>query len=130
MGLPPGQMGNSEVGHQNLGAGRITYQDFMRINRAIRDGAFFRNPVLLKVMGEVRRTGGRAAPDGPGLRRRRAQHIEHLFALLELARQQGMREQVSCTRSWTDATPRRGAALATWSSSRRDPARGHGRSPR
>ena len=56
VGLPPGQMGNSEVGHQNLGAGRVTYQDFMRISLAIRDGSFFRNPVLLKLMGEVRRT--------------------------------------------------------------------------
>src|ERR1700760_2536014 len=57
VGLPAGQMGNSEVGHQNLGAGRVTYQDLMRISVAIRDGSFFRNPVLLKVMGEVRRTG-------------------------------------------------------------------------
>src|SRR6476469_9979856 len=53
VGLPPGQMGNSEVGHQNLGAGRVTYQDLMRISLAVRDGSFSRNPVLLKVMGEV-----------------------------------------------------------------------------
>ena len=57
VGLPAGQMGNSEVGHQNLGAGRVTYQDLMRISVAIRDGCFFRNPVLLKVIGEVKRTG-------------------------------------------------------------------------
>src|SRR3979409_2449322 len=65
VGLPPGQMGNSEVGHQNLGAGRVTYQDLMRITVAIRDGSFFRNPVLLKVMGEVRRTGTRRHMLGP-----------------------------------------------------------------
>src|ERR671936_2626033 len=52
VGLPPGQMGNSEVGHQNLGAGRVKHQDIMRISLAIKDGSFFRNPVLLKKMGE------------------------------------------------------------------------------
>ncbi len=88
VGLPPGQMGNSEVGHQNLGAGRITYQDFMRITVAIRDGSFFRNPVLLKVVGEVRRNGTRLhlmglASDG-GVH----SHLSHLVALLELAKQQ------------------------------------------
>src|SRR3954469_9652172 len=57
VGLPAGQMGNSEVGHQNLGAGRVTYQDLMRISVAVRDGSFFRNPVLLKVIGEMKRTG-------------------------------------------------------------------------
>src|SRR5579864_6615225 len=55
VGLPPGQMGNSEVGHQNLGAGRVTYQDLMRISLAVRDGSFFRNPTLLNVVGDVRR---------------------------------------------------------------------------
>src|SRR3954471_6166173 len=47
VGLPEGQMGNSEVGHLNLGAGRIVYQELQRINVAIRDGSFFTNPVLL-----------------------------------------------------------------------------------
>jgi 2,3-bisphosphoglycerate-independent phosphoglycerate mutase len=88
VGLPPGQMGNSEVGHQNLGAGRVTYQDLMRISLAIRDGSFFRNPVLLKVMGELRRTHRRLhlmglASDG-GVH----SHISHLVALIEMARLQ------------------------------------------
>src|ERR1051326_6895556 len=88
VGLPPGQMGNSEVGHQNLGAGRVTYQDLMRISLAIRDGSFFRNPVFLKVMGEVRRTRRRLhlmglASDG-GVH----SHITHLFALIEMTGQQ------------------------------------------
>src|ERR1700740_758436 len=48
VGLPDGQMGNSEVGHLNLGAGRIVYQELQRINVAIRDGSFFQNPVLLE----------------------------------------------------------------------------------
>src|SRR3954464_14138605 len=46
VGLPPGQMGNSEVGHLTIGSGRILYQDLMRVNRAIADGSFFDNPVL------------------------------------------------------------------------------------
>jgi 2,3-bisphosphoglycerate-independent phosphoglycerate mutase len=88
VGLPPGQMGNSEVGHQNLGAGRVTYQDIMRITLAIRDGSFFRNPVLLKVMGQVRSAGRRLhlmglASDG-GVH----SHLDHLSALLEMAKQQ------------------------------------------
>lgn len=88
VGLPPGQMGNSEVGHQNLGAGRVTYQDLMRISLAIRDGSFFRNPVLLKVMGEMRRTGKRLHLMGLVSDGGVHSHIQHLFALLEMARQQ------------------------------------------
>jgi 2,3-bisphosphoglycerate-independent phosphoglycerate mutase len=88
VGLPAGQMGNSEVGHQNLGAGRVTYQDLMRISLAIRDGTFFRNPVLLKVMGEVRRTGKRLHLMGLLSDGGVHSHIQHLFALLEMARQQ------------------------------------------
>lgn len=48
VGLPPGQMGNSEVGHVNLGAGRVVYQDFTRVTKAIEDGDFFENPVFIK----------------------------------------------------------------------------------
>src|SRR5438105_1028066 len=88
VGLPPGQMGNSEVGHQNLGAGRVTYQDLMRISVAIRDGSFFRNPVLLKVMGEVRRTGRRLHMLGLLSDGGVHSHISHVIALIEMARQQ------------------------------------------
>src|ERR1700738_651155 len=88
VGLPPGQMGNSEVGHQNLGAGRVTYQDLMRISLAIKDGSFFRTPVLLKVMGEVRRTGKRLHLMGLLSDGGVHSHIQHLFGLLEMAPQQ------------------------------------------
>ena len=50
VGLPDGQMGNSEVGHLNIGAGRIVYQDLLRINNEIEDGSFFKNPQLLKAI--------------------------------------------------------------------------------
>jgi len=85
VGLPPGQMGNSEVGHLNLGAGRIVYQDLTRITRAVRDGSFFENAVL-RTSIEASRRNGRALhlmgllSDG-GVH----SHISHLFALLELA---------------------------------------------
>ncbi len=58
VGLPEGQMGNSEVGHLNLGAGRVVPQDLVRINLAIDDGSFFRNETLLETCAAVRESGG------------------------------------------------------------------------
>jgi 2,3-bisphosphoglycerate-independent phosphoglycerate mutase len=112
VGLPAGQMGNSEVGHQNLGAGRVTYQDLMRITVAVRDGSFFRNPVLLKVMGEVRRTGARLHLMGLLSDGGVHSHISHLFALLELAKQQGVAADqvtVHAILDGRDTPPRSGA---------------------
>jgi len=112
VGLPPGQMGNSEVGHQNLGAGRVTYQDFMRISLAIRDGSFFRNPVLLKVMGEVRRTKHKLHLMGLLSDGGVHSHISHLVALVDMAKQQGLaRDQVivHAIMDGRDTPPRSGA---------------------
>ncbi|NIS75280.1 MAG: 2,3-bisphosphoglycerate-independent phosphoglycerate mutase, partial [Deltaproteobacteria bacterium] len=53
VGLPAGQMGNSEVGHLNIGAGRVVYQDFVRINKAVQDGSFSENGVILDVMNKA-----------------------------------------------------------------------------
>ncbi len=58
VGLPEGQMGNSEVGHLNLGAGRIVHQDIVRVSDAIESGAFFENPALLKLLGDVKQRNG------------------------------------------------------------------------
>jgi 2,3-bisphosphoglycerate-independent phosphoglycerate mutase len=113
VGLPPGQMGNSEVGHQNLGAGRVTYQDLMRITLAVRDGSFFRNPVLLKVMGEVRRTGHRLHLMGLLSDGGVHSHIDHLFALLEMAKQQQLKPDqvvVDAILDGRDTPPRSGAS--------------------
>jgi 2,3-bisphosphoglycerate-independent phosphoglycerate mutase len=113
VGLPPGQMGNSEVGHQNLGAGRVTYQDFMRITVAIRDGSFFRNPVLLKVMGELRRTGRRLHLMGLLSDGGVHSHISHVVALLEMAQQQGLAADqvvVHAIMDGRDTPPRSGAS--------------------
>ncbi len=86
VGLPPGQMGNSEVGHLNLGAGRIVYQELTRINMAIEDGSFFENPVLKDIMTKVRESEG-ARLHLMGLVSDGGVHsqMEHLFALIEMA---------------------------------------------
>ena len=90
VGLPPGQMGNSEVGHLNLGAGRIVYQDLTRIDKAVEDGDLARNAVLLDAWKRARSGGtlhliGLVSPGGVH------SHERHLFALLRLAAAAGVR---------------------------------------
>ena len=89
VGLPDGIMGNSEVGHMNIGAGRIVYQDLMRIDKAIDDGAFFDNPQLGAIMDTV--AGRDKALHLMGLVSDGGVHsqLTHLFALLEMARKKG-----------------------------------------
>lgn len=90
VGLPDGQMGNSEVGHMNIGAGRIVYQDLTRIDAAIEDGSFFTNPALVAACRGARAAGGTLhlfgllSPGGVH------SHEEHLFAMIELARREGV----------------------------------------
>lgn len=90
VGLPEGQMGNSEVGHLNMGAGRVVYQELTRISRAIRERSFYDNPVLLEAMDKARER--KSALHLMGLLSDGGvhSHIEHLYALLELARDQGL----------------------------------------
>ena len=89
VGLPDGQMGNSEVGHMNLGAGRVVYQDFTRVTKAIRDGEFFDNPVICGAV-DTAVSAGKAVhilgllSDG-GVH----SHQDHLVAMAELAAQRG-----------------------------------------
>jgi len=87
VGLPPGQMGNSEVGHLNIGAGRIVQMDISRIDSAIEDGRFFQNDVLLAAMKAARPHGG--ALHLMGLVSHGGVHSwhKHLYALLEMAKQ-------------------------------------------
>ncbi len=92
VGLPEGQMGNSEVGHLNIGAGRIVYQDLTRIDKAIEDGAFYRNPVLLECMHKTRSASGRLHLMGLLSDGGVHSHINHLFALLEIAKRAGVQE--------------------------------------
>ena len=90
VGLPDGQMGNSEVGHMNIGAGRIIYQDLTRITKAIADGDFFKNKALLVAMDNCKKNDSDLhlwglLSDG-GVH----SHIEHLYGLLEMAKKQGL----------------------------------------
>jgi 2,3-bisphosphoglycerate-independent phosphoglycerate mutase len=92
VGLPDGQMGNSEVGHLNIGAGRIVYQELQRIHVAIRDRSFFQNPVLLQAIETAKSQGKKLhllglVSDG-GVHA----HINHLTALLDLCQQQGLQD--------------------------------------
>jgi 2,3-bisphosphoglycerate-independent phosphoglycerate mutase len=90
VGLPDGTMGNSEVGHMNIGAGRVVPQDFVRINTAIHDRSFFENPVLTDLMSGLKQSGrtlhllGLLSDGGVH------SHMDHLFALMEMAKIAGL----------------------------------------
>jgi len=86
VGLPDGQMGNSEVGHLNIGAGRIVYQDYTRINRDIEDGSFFKNKVLVEAVERAKASKTSLHVMGLLSDGGVHSHINHLFALLELAK--------------------------------------------
>jgi 2,3-bisphosphoglycerate-independent phosphoglycerate mutase len=92
VGLPEGQMGNSEVGHLNFGAGRIVYQEITRIDKAIKDGSFFENHVLLGAINKVKENN--SALHLMGLVSDGGVHssLNHLYALLKLARDKGDKE--------------------------------------
>ena len=90
VGLPAGVMGNSEVGHQNIGAGRIVDQEVMRITRAIREGVFFENPRLRGAVEHIASTGGSLHLLGLLSDGRVHSDIEHAFALVELCTKMGL----------------------------------------
>ncbi len=92
VGLPEGQMGNSEVGHLNLGAGRIVYQEYTRINKAIEEGTFFENTELLSFFDKVKKADGAIhilglLSDG-GVH----SHIEHIYAAISAAKNSGIKQ--------------------------------------
>src|SRR5512137_963584 len=110
VGLPKGQMGNSEVGHLNIGAGRVVYQDLTRISKAIADGDFFTNPVLLDCIRKTKASGGRLHLAGLLSDGGVHSHNTHLYALLELAKREGLSEVfVHCLLDGRDTPPRSGA---------------------
>ncbi len=90
VGLPDGQMGNSEVGHLNIGAGRIVYQELTRINKSIRDGDFFENPVLLEAFELAKRTGKSLHLTGLVSNGGVHSSQEHLNALCKMAVDHGL----------------------------------------
>ncbi len=92
VGLPLGFMGNSEVGHLNIGAGRVVYQDFSLISHAIDQGSFFSNPVFLKLIEGIKSSGAKNTLHLMGLVSDGGvhSHLSHLFALIQLAVKQGI----------------------------------------
>src|SRR5690606_37116951 len=92
VGLPDGQMGNSEVGHLNIGAGRIVYQDLTRITKSIRDGDFFENETLLGAVRHAKQSGRKLHLYGLVSDGGVHSHIDHLFALLEMAKRENFRD--------------------------------------
>jgi 2,3-bisphosphoglycerate-independent phosphoglycerate mutase len=110
VGLPEGQMGNSEVGHLNIGAGRVVYQDLTRISKSISDGDFFDNQVLLDCIRATRAAGGRLHLSGLLSDGGVHSHNTHLYALLELARKEGLKEVfIHCLLDGRDTPPQSGA---------------------
>jgi len=92
VGLPAGQMGNSEVGHLNLGAGRVVYQDYTRISKDIAEGGFFENRTLLAAIAAAREKQGALHLMGLLSDGGVHSHLEHLYALLDLAKAQGLQK--------------------------------------
>jgi len=92
VGLPEGQMGNSEVGHMNMGSGRIVYQELTRINKAIHDGDFFTNPALVDAIDKAKANGkalhllGLTSPGGVH------SSLDHAYAIVELAKRRGLQK--------------------------------------
>ena len=109
VGLPAGQMGNSEVGHTNIGGGRVVFQDLPRISRAIEDGSFFKNEAYNKAMDDCLKNDSSLHLYGLLSDGGVHSHIEHLFALLQMARDKGLTKvYVHCFLDGRDVSPTSG----------------------
>lgn len=109
VGLTEGQMGDSNVGHLNLGAGRVVYQDLVRISKAVRSGAIFENPALLQAMRKARSDGARLHLMGLVSDGGVHSHLDHLLALLDMARKEGVHDAVvHCFMDGRDTPPASG----------------------
>ncbi len=108
VGLPEGQMGNSEVGHLNLGAGRIIYQDFTRINLAIRDGSLAKNQVLGDALDALKTRGGKLHLIGLFSDGGVHSHVNHLNALIDIANAAGIAPVLHLITDGRDTPPESG----------------------
>ena len=109
VGLPDGQMGNSEVGHTNIGGGRVVFQDLPRISRAIDDGSFFKNEAYDKAMDNCLKNGSSLHLYGLLSDGGVHSHIQHLFALLQMAKDKGLEKvYVHCFLDGRDVSPTSG----------------------
>ncbi len=112
VGLPDGQMGNSEVGHTNMGAGRVVYQELTRISKEIADGDFFENEELLKAVQNAKENDsaihfmGLVSPGGVH------SHTDHLYGLLKLAKMNGLEKvYIHCFMDGRDTPPESARSL-------------------
>ena len=109
VGLPAGQMGNSEVGHTNIGGGRVVFQDLPRISRAIEDGSFFKNEAYNKAMDNCLQNGSSLHLYGLLSDGGVHSHIDHLYALLQMAKDKGLhRVYIHCFLDGRDVSPTSG----------------------
>ncbi len=109
VGLPDGQMGNSEVGHTNIGAGRVVYQELTRITKSIKDGDFFNNEALLGAIENCKKENSALHFAGLLSSGGVHSHIEHLFGLLEMAKKNGLTKvYVHCIMDGRDVSPTSG----------------------
>ena len=109
VGLPDGQMGNSEVGHLNMGAGRVVIQELTRITKEIEDGDFFKNEALLNAMNNVKKNNSALHLYGLVSDGGVHSHITHLYGLLEMAKREGISKvYVHCFMDGRDTAPTSG----------------------
>lgn len=108
VGLPAGYMGNSEVGHLNIGAGRIIYQDMTRIDVAIEDGSFVTNPVFANLFEKVKKSGGKIHLVGLVSDGGVHSHIEHLKSLCKLISEHKLPCRIHCILDGRDTDPHSG----------------------
>lgn len=110
VGLPDGQMGNSEVGHLNMGAGRVVYQELTRITKSIKDGDFFENAAILDAMRTAKHNNKKFHTYGLLSDGGVHSHIEHLFAIIKMAKNEGLDNiYVHCFLDGRDVPPKSGA---------------------
>ncbi len=113
VGLPEGQMGNSEVGHLNMGAGRIVYQELTRITKEIQDGTFYENPALLDAIANCKKNNSALHMMGLLSDGGVHSHNTHLYGLLELAKRNGLENVfVHCFLDGRDTPPSSGKEFA------------------
>ena len=109
VGLPNGQMGNSEVGHTNIGAGRVVYQELTRITKSIEDGDFFENEVLTAAINNCKANDSALHLMGLLSDGGVHSHIEHLYALVEMAKKNGLTKvYIHCLHDGRDVSPTSG----------------------
>ena len=112
VGLPDGQMGNSEVGHLNIGAGRIVYQDLVKINRACKDGSIMQNPQVVAAYTYAKENGKKLHLMGLTSNGGVHSSLDHLFKLIEISKEYGLKNTfVHCFMDGRDTDPKSGVGF-------------------